>query len=96
MQIVAPSPLVAFVDDDRGYLAWLAANPGGYVVNTTRSPRPDYLMLHRASCRHISGADERRWTFNYAKVCGPSQASLSAWAIQTVGAEALPCSLCEP
>ena len=33
-----------FVDDDRGYLRWLAANPTGFVLNTTRSPIPTYLI----------------------------------------------------
>jgi hypothetical protein len=27
-----------FVDDDPGYLAWLAAHPAGFVLNTYRRP----------------------------------------------------------
>jgi hypothetical protein len=44
-----------FVDDDAGYLAWLAGHPADFVINTGRSPSAAYLMLHRASCRTISG-----------------------------------------
>jgi hypothetical protein len=96
VQLVVEPPLVAFVDDDAGYLAWVAANPTGFVVNTTRSPHRDYLMLHRASCRHISGDQGKRWTDQYVKVCGPSTALLEEWAAEEVGGEALPCGWCQP
>ncbi len=39
-----------FVDDDPGYLDWLARHPDGFVVNTGRTPTAAYLMLHRAGC----------------------------------------------
>jgi len=70
--------------------------PTGFVVNTTRSPQRDYLMLHRASCRHISGDQGKRWTDQYVKVCGPSTALLEEWAAEEVGGEALPCGWCQP
>lgn len=56
--------VVVFRDDDDGYLACLAAHPVGFVLNVNRSPRPDYLILHRASCRTISGRPTRGgpWT----------------------------------
>jgi hypothetical protein len=94
VRIVVQPPLTAFIDDDAGYRAWLAANSGGFVLNTTRSPRADYLMLHRAGCRHISGDDTRSWTKNYAKVCGPSQALLDEWATSTVSCAADRCPFC--
>ncbi|HUZ18952.1 MAG TPA: hypothetical protein VMU75_00055 [Acidimicrobiales bacterium] len=96
MQPDVELPLVAFVDDDAGYLAWVARNPGGFVVNTTRSPHRDYLMLHRASCRHISGARRSRWTHQYVKVCGPSAALLERWAATELAGEAVRCGLCQP
>ena len=96
MQLTLDLPLVGFVDDDAGYLAWLTANPAGYVLNTTRSPHRDYLMLHRAGCRYISGDDGRCWTVNYAKVCGPSTVLLDTWAEHRVGGEADRCAFCQP
>ena len=42
--------LTHFVNDDDGYLRWLAQNPDGFVVNSNRVPVSSYLILHRASC----------------------------------------------
>ena len=43
-----------FVNDDDGYLRWLAQNPDGFVVNSNRVPVGSYLILHRASCKWIN------------------------------------------
>jgi hypothetical protein len=61
-----------FVDDDPGYLDWLARHPDGFVINTGRTPTAAYLMLHRARCGTITGRPARGTTFtgDYAKVCG--------------------------
>lgn len=61
-----------FVDDDQGYLGWIATHPAGYVLNTTRSPSAAYLMLHRANCWTISRLQPRAMTFtgDYSKLCG--------------------------
>ena len=58
-----------FVDDDAGYLAWLAGHPDGLVLNTYRTPSSSYLRLHQAGCRTITGTPARgtRWTADYAK-----------------------------
>jgi hypothetical protein len=37
-----------FVDDNPGYLSWIAGHPEDYALSTTRSPSAGYLMLHRA------------------------------------------------
>jgi hypothetical protein len=37
-----------FRDDDPGYERWLAGHPALFVLNTSRNPAPNYLMLHRA------------------------------------------------
>ena len=45
------------VEDNNGdgaYLAWLRANPAGYVLNTGRTHPPEYMVLHRANCPSIS------------------------------------------
>ncbi len=65
---------VEYNNGDGPYLAWLQANPTGYVLNTERSHPPDYMVLHRANCPSISvlvpparpdGFTER----DYVKVC---------------------------
>lgn len=42
-----------FVDDDDGYVRWLAGHADEFVLNTERIPRPAYVVLHRAI---VSGA----------------------------------------
>jgi hypothetical protein len=84
-----------FCDNDTGYEEWLAANPDQFVLNTERNPTPKYLVLHRATCRTISGTPSRgtRWTDQYIKFCGTRQ-ELEAFARTQVGGTAWPCKLC--
>ena len=53
-----------FIDDDDGYKYWVRANRDGFVVNCERSLNPNNLVLHRASCRSITGTPTRgeTWT----------------------------------
>lgn len=83
-----------FVDDDPGYFDWLARHPGGFVINTGRTPSAAYLMLHRAACATIRGRPARGATFTgeYAKVCGDRD-ELESFARQ-LGGQAQPCGLC--
>lgn len=87
-----------FIDDDNGYLQWIAANPEGFVVNCARKPGPTYLKLHRATCRTVTGtpANGQRWTTLYAKVCSPTIGELQGWASQQVGGQLSDCGLCNP
>lgn len=84
-----------FKDDDLGYQRWLGMHPDLYVLNAERTPRPPYLVLHRATCRSISGTPTRgaQWTADYIKVCGP-RADLEAFARHDVGGTARACGLC--
>jgi hypothetical protein len=84
-----------FVDDDLGYQRWLEMHPDLYVLNAERPPRPSYLVLHRATCRTISGTPTRgiQWTADYIKVCGP-RADLEAFARHDVGGAARACGFC--
>jgi hypothetical protein len=84
-----------FTDDDPGYLRWLADNPDGFVLNTERTPRPTYLMLHRATCHTITRPQPRatNWTRDYVKFCG-TRAELETHARHTIGGEPHPCRLC--
>ena len=83
-----------FVDDDPAYLGWLANHPSGYVINTGRTPSSAYLMLHRASCRTISGVPREGATFtrDYSKVCG-SQEELEEFAFN-LGGRLKRCGIC--
>jgi len=85
-----------FRDDEAGYLAWLTSHPTGFVLNAARSPRPDYLILHRATCRTINGTPTRGgpWTGPYIKVCADDDLAIAAWAGATVGAPPRRCRLC--
>jgi hypothetical protein len=71
---------VSFLDNDAGYLAWVAAHPAGYVVNTERTPSARYLVLHRATCHTMKPrdvSDYRTWTTAYRKACAMSAHDLS-------------------
>ena len=90
--------ITEFIDDDPGYIRWLAANPQGFVVNTYRQPNPSYLILHLATCRTIARTPARgkRWTFDYAKVCAQDPAELRRWARERVGGTLVSCGICNP
>jgi hypothetical protein len=88
-----------FMNDDDGYLAWLAAHPTGYVINCAKDPKPDYVILHRADCSSITGTPSNggRWTHGgYRKVCAGSKAKLDAWAWDAVGTAPSRCGMCQP
>jgi hypothetical protein len=83
-----------YVDDDPGYLDWVARHPNGFVLNTGRTPAPSYLMLHHARCGTITGRPARGTTFtgDYTKVCG-SRDELETFA-QQLGGLPQPCGTC--
>jgi hypothetical protein len=85
-----------FVDDDAGYLDWLARHPDGFVINTGRTPSAAYVMLHRADCSTINGRPARGATFtgDYSKVCGDRD-ELEDFAGQ-LGRKAQQCGQCQP
>jgi len=88
-----------FVDDDAGYVAWLAAHLTGYVLNHERSPSTRYLVLHRADCRTVAprdGGDTRTWTSAYPKTCAVTSAALNDWAEVNAGRHPSPCRICQP
>lgn len=86
--------LVEFIEDDKGYIAWLAERSHGFVLNCGRPPSPSYLMLHRATCRTINGAPGRKWTVSYQKVCGDTLDEVLTWAGQ-IGPPS-GCGICKP
>ena len=90
---------MTYIDDDQGFLDWKASHPGGFVLNTTRTPRADYLMLHRAICGHLTWRNSNvRWTKDYIKICASETDDLVRWAAHHVTAvpRLTPCSSCKP
>src|SRR4051812_48959940 len=89
--------LVQFVNDDRGYLRWVVVNPSGFVVNSNRVPASNYLILHRATCKHITNPERTNWTTTgYIKTCSTDLAALDNWADRTTGGVLSPCGHCKP
>jgi hypothetical protein len=84
-----------FIDDDPGYLAWLAVHPNGFVLNTYRRPTSAYLVLHRATCRSISllPSGGSTWTKDYRKICGERE-ELESYARDAVGGDIRLCGQC--
>lgn len=91
--------VVTFLDDDAGYLAWLATHPGGFVLNSEREPRAGYLVLHRATCGSLRPRPGRAarggWTAAFRKTCAEDQGALIAWAGEVAGAPSA-CGMCRP
>jgi hypothetical protein len=82
-----------FVDNDRDYLYWTRTHPRGFVVNSYKQPKADYLVLHWADCQTINGAHLPWTTGDYRKVCSEDRAVLEQWAVQ-LGGELSRCSFC--
>ena len=86
-----------FVNDDDGYLNWLAQNPDGFVVNSNRVPVGSYLIQHRASCKWINAATRTNWTTTgYIKTCSNDLTALAGWAEREIGGSLKPCKSCQP
>ncbi len=90
--------LKTFVDDDAGYLKWVKRHPIGYVLNTTRPPLPNFLILHLASCPAVSGRAGlgNYWTAESVKVCSIQKSALDSWAQQEAGGKLSNCHICNP
>jgi hypothetical protein len=90
--------VVEFRDDNQTYLAWVTANPDGFVVNIQRSLNPGDARLHRATCHWIRDGPPRGDSFvgAYIKVCSLSLAELGEWARSRVGSSIRDCGTCQP
>ncbi len=87
-----------FKDDEAGYLDWVRRFKHGYVLNADRTPRAEYLILHRSTCGTITGKPARgeAWTKDFIKICSMSKSDLRDWAMQTTGGVPQPCGTCAP
>ncbi len=85
-----PEKYRVFQDNEAEYLAWLAQNPNGFVLNAERRPRAKYMPLHTARCHTIQNVTAHAHTApftgrGYMKVCANDPNELLAW-IATQGA----------
>lgn len=90
-----------FANDDAGYLKWLAENPTGFVLNVEQHPRPEYLILHRATCSTIAKQrDDGAYTDRgYRKVVANDLTELQGFARQIGrpdGSFSKACGHCHP
>jgi hypothetical protein len=87
-----------FLNDDEGYLAWLAAHDDGFVLNTYAHVAAGYLVVHRATCRTINRdlAPGRVWTVQYGKACAASVDELLSWARERTSGTPHGCGSCRP
>jgi hypothetical protein len=90
--------VVIFRDDDGGYLAWVAANSRGFVMNIRRSLNPSDARVHRARCWTIAGdpTHGKIWTGPYIKLCATELSDLDSWASDRLDAHIARCRTCLP
>ncbi len=94
-----------FRNKDTEYLKWLAENPSGFVLNTRKTPDPNYMVLHKATCRTVcaypnmednpGGFTEK----SYVKIFAPIVADLREWAKahgRKNGTFSKECGICKP
>lgn len=88
----------SFLDDDPGYLAWVAEHGDGFVVNADRTLSPNSLVLHRAACSCIGGPARsgRARTANHRKVCSSDLEVLVDWCRHDIGNDPGCCHRCRP
>lgn len=88
--------MVTIENDDDAYLAWLEANPDGFVVNAEKQPRASTIRLHRVRCQHISTPERSNWTTaGYLKVCSNLIGELEQWA-DRAKSSFTECGVCKP
>ncbi|MGE5579023.1 MAG: hypothetical protein ACM3WU_03170 [Bacillota bacterium] len=87
---------ITFKDREAQFRAWRRDNPDGYILNTTREPSENYLILHRATCWTISGEPARGsyWTKDFIKVCSNDQRDIDDWVKRRFRAAAKLCCFC--
>jgi 5-methylcytosine-specific restriction endonuclease McrA len=84
------------VDNEAGYLNWIATNPDAFVANAHRNTTARYLITHQASCQTIR-ANKNFTTGYYIKFCGPDIPSILEFIENDTDIENPPirfCSFC--
>jgi hypothetical protein len=89
-----------FEKKEIAYREWIADHPDGFVLNTHTKLSPSYMVLHRATCRHVTqyfgaatdgGFTERK----YRKVCSETVPPIKEW-VRGQGGTLSTCSHCKP
>lgn len=85
-----------FDNDEAGYLAWIEANPKGFVANVDRSLSfQQYPMVHAATHRAISSPKIGNFTTgDYVKFCSTDLATLERHSKAKYGRPLTHCALC--
>ena len=107
IKTISLPPLVAgvqeFVGDDKAYQQWLTAHPNGYVVNTNKGVNQNYMVLHKATCSHVSNFDSRKdgafTQRDFMKACASDIEHLRNWAKahgRADGSFSGTCGVCRP
>jgi hypothetical protein len=87
--------LRVFINKDTEYLAWIATNRNGFVVNCHRIPQPNFLILHRSNCTHVNPPKHKHWTsVGFIKACAATVNELETWAKEGTGGQLKPCPSC--
>lgn len=81
---------------DAEYLAWLSANPNGYVLNCShKPPQRDYPVLHHAGCWTIGPEGRGHSTGpQLYKACSTNKQELVEWATAQQDAAQTVCRWC--
>jgi len=94
--------MIEFLNDDEGYLSWIATNTNGFVLNVQRMADPNYVVLHRANCGSISTDKQEPGAYttrDYRKVCAANMTELQLAAKRegrVDGSFSKRCGLCKP
>ena len=74
--------MVIFIKEEEEYLAWVANNPAGYIVNIDKPKNtPHYPMVHRTTHKSMSSETRTNYTTGrYFKVCSNDLSELQAWS----------------
>jgi hypothetical protein len=81
--------MIAFENDEDGYLRWMRSNRNGFVL-ARRSNRE--AVLHAATCSHLDDGGSYART-KKAKLCAADSAELRQWASEH-GVTVTTCSDC--
>jgi len=90
--------------NDHEYKNWINDNKVGFVLNTTTTPDPTYMVLHAHTCRTInipiSTASENSFTQkDYIKICSNTINELRKWVSKNGrknGTFSVECQKCNP
>jgi len=88
--------VIQYIDNEEGYLNWVAQHPDGFLINCYRNETPDYLWLHRTTCGHIKSPKRKNYTTRgFKKVCSDNRKELADWAANEVCGVLNRCRCCK-